>query len=105
MLQRLTPLALSILFLCSTLPAHGDVRMPAIFGSQMVLQRGMPVPVWGWAEPGEEVSVTFQEQSKTAKADSDGKWSVKLDALNVGLPATLVVKGKNQLTYEDVLVG
>jgi sialate O-acetylesterase len=79
--------------------------MPAIFSSQMVLQRGMPVPVWGWADPGEEVTVTFQSQTKTAKADSDGKWSVRLDSLNTGAPATLAVKGKNELTFDDVLIG
>ena len=53
-----------------------DVRMPAIFGSQMVLQRDMPVPVWGWADAGEEVTVTFRDQSKSAKANADGKWTV-----------------------------
>jgi len=104
MLQRLTPLVLSILLLQGA-SAFADVRMPAIFGSQMVLQRGMPVPVWGWADAGEEVTVTFQEQKKTTKADAEGKWSVKLDSLNPGLPVPLVVKGKNQLTYDDVLVG
>jgi sialate O-acetylesterase len=105
MLQRLTPLVFSVLVLCTASSALADVRMPAIFGSQMVLQRDMAVPVWGWADAGEEVTVTFQSQTKSTKADSDGKWSVKLDALTVGLPASLVVKGKNQLTFDDVLVG
>ncbi len=105
MLRRLTPLSLSLCLLCIASPALANVRMPAIFGSQMVLQRGMPVPVWGWADAGEEVTVSFQNQTKTARADADGKWSVKLDALTVGLPAVLVVKGQNQLTFDDVLVG
>ena len=104
MLQRLTPLAFSVLLLCAT-PALAEVRMPAIFGSQMVLQRDMPVPVWGWADAGEEVTVTFQGQTKSTKADAEGKWSVKLDALSVGAPANLIVKGKNQLAFDDVLVG
>jgi sialate O-acetylesterase len=105
MLQRLTPLAFSVLILWSAQAALADVRMPAIFGSHMVLQRDMPVPVWGWADAGEEVTVTFQSQKKSTKADPDGKWSVKLDPLNIGLPASLVVNGRNQLAFDDVLVG
>ncbi|HVJ68374.1 MAG TPA: sialate O-acetylesterase [Caulifigura sp.] len=106
MLRRLTPLIVGLVFASATWsPALANVKLPAIFSSQMVLQRGMPVPVWGWADPGEEVTVTFQSQKKSVKADADGKWMVKLDALTVGEPATLVVKGKNQVAFDDVLIG
>jgi sialate O-acetylesterase len=71
----------------------------------MVLQREQVVPVWGWAEPGEEVSVTFGGQTKTTKAGADGKWRVKLDKLSDGEPATLTVKGRNTIEIPDVLVG
>jgi sialate O-acetylesterase len=71
----------------------------------MVLQRDMPVPVWGWAAPGEDVKVTFRDQTQSAKAGDDGKWSVKLAPLALGEPGTLTVQGSNSITLEDVLVG
>jgi sialate O-acetylesterase len=71
----------------------------------MILQRDMPLPVWGWADPEEDVTVTLGHQSKTAAADSAGKWSVKLDALKAGGPYVLKVQGKNTVQFSDVLVG
>lgn len=84
---------------------RADVKLPALFGSHMVLQQGQKDRVWGWAEPGEEVKVSIAGQSKSAKADGDGKWSVTLDPMPVGGPHTMTVAGKNTLTLEDVLVG
>ena len=49
-------------------PVRADVKLPSVFGSNMVLQRDMPVPIWGWAEPGEEVTVRFGSTKKTVKA-------------------------------------
>lgn len=86
-------------------PARADVKLPAIFGSHMVLQQKQNDKVWGKADPGEEVSVSIGDQTKTAKADDKGKWSVTLDPLKAGGPHTLTVKGKNTITFEDVLVG
>ncbi|MVM34297.1 sialate O-acetylesterase [Spirosoma sp. HMF4905] len=86
--------------------AFGDVRVPKVFGSHMVLQRRKPVPVWGWADPGEKVTVTLNAQMKTAKADKGGKWSVTLDPMEAGGPYQLLVKGKkNAVTFDDVLAG
>jgi sialate O-acetylesterase len=85
--------------------ARADVKLPAIFGSHMVLQRDQNDRVWGWASPGEEVTVRIGDQSKSAKAGADGKWSVTLDPLPAGGPHTLIVEGKNKLTFDDVLVG
>ncbi|MEZ6056178.1 MAG: sialate O-acetylesterase [Planctomycetaceae bacterium] len=82
-----------------------DVKLPAVFGSHMVLQREMPVPVWGWAEAGEEVTVSIREQSKSTVAGDDGRWKVTLEPLTVGEAATLKVTGKNELVLEDVLIG
>jgi sialate O-acetylesterase len=86
-------------------PARADVKLPALFGDHMVLQRDQKDRVWGWAEPGEEVTVTVADQSKTAKAGSDGAWAVTLDPMPAGGPHALTVKGKNSLTFNDVLVG
>ena len=85
--------------------ARADVKLPAIFGDHMVLQRDVPLPVWGWADPDEKVTVTLDDQSKEATADSAGKWSLKLDALKAGGPYVLKVQGKNAVERSDVLVG
>jgi len=81
------------------------VTLPRVLSSHMVLQREMAVPIWGSADPGETVTVTFRDQKKVATADAKGQWSVKLDALKVGPAATLTVAGSNTIALTDVLVG
>jgi sialate O-acetylesterase len=85
--------------------ARADVKLPAIFSDHAVLQRDMPLPIWGWAEPGEEVTVTIAGQTKKATADEKGKWRVTLEPLSVGEPLVLVAEGKNRLERKDILVG
>ena len=67
--------------------ATADVKLPPVLGSSMVLQRDLPVPVWGWADAGEKVSVSFAGQTKTANAGDDGKWMVKLEPLKASSKA------------------
>lgn len=86
-------------------PARADVKVPALFTPHMVLQRDQKDKVWGTAAPGEEVTVKLADQTKTAKADDAGKWSVLLDPLPAGGPHTLTIAGKNTITIDDVLVG
>jgi len=85
--------------------ARAEVKTPAIFGDHMVLQRDQANPVWGWADPGEEVTVKIGDQTKTTKAGDDGAWRVALDPLPAGGPLELTVEGKNKLSFGDVLVG
>ena len=86
--------------------AVADVRLPNVFGSHMVLQRRKPVPVWGWADAGEKVTVTLNNLTKATKTGKDGKWRLTLDAMEAGGPYQLVVKGKkNAITFDDVLTG
>ncbi len=97
---------LSLLGLLLSRPAvRAEVKLPALFSNHMVLQQQTPLPIWGWADPGEKVTVTLAGQSKSTTADKEGKWSVKLDKLQPGQPLTLTVAGKNKLTVTDVLVG
>jgi sialate O-acetylesterase len=85
--------------------ARADVRLPGIFSDHMVLQSNAAAPVWGWADPGEEVTVAIGGQSQKTKAGADGKWRVKLEPLKTGESLTLTVQGKNTLTVNDVLAG
>ena len=75
-------LSCSLLAAIAMFPAaRADVKLPAVISDHMVLQSGVEAPVWGWADPGEEIAVSFAGQTKTTKADAGGKWSVKLDKL------------------------
>ena len=82
-----------------------EVKTPAVFGSGMVLQRNMDVPVWGWADVGERITVSFRDQTVSATANDQGEWQVKLKPMQVGKAATLAVTGSNNIEFEDVLVG
>ena len=67
----------TVLFAAALLAAsssHAEVKLPSIFNNHMVLQQGMPVPVWGWAEANEKVTVRFGDQSLSTQADAAGKW-------------------------------
>jgi len=104
---RFLPILLAVLAGCSSLFA-ASFRLAAPISDHMILQREKPVAVWGWADAGESVTVAFAGQSKTATADTDGKWMLKLDALKASAePRTLVVSGKDghKVEVKDVLVG
>lgn len=95
---------LSVLTLFPSI-ARADVRLPALFSDHLVLQRGKPVPVWGWADAGEAVNVAIAGQKAETMAGSDGKWRVTLQPLDTAEGLELRVTGKNALTISDVLVG
>lgn len=81
----------------------GEVRTPAIIGNNMVLQQKQENKIWGWADPGEYISVSLSSQNLKTTADSTGKWMVKLAPMNASFePMTLKI---NQLSYENILIG
>lgn len=83
-----------------------ELLMPVVFSDHMVLQRDMPVPVWGRAVPGADISVKFAGQAKQVRTDVDGRWAVKLDPLRAGGPFKLEVgDGSKTVHFTDVLVG
>ena len=103
---RLSVLSLAVAFSVMAAMAHAEVTLPNVIGESMVLQQGMPAPIWGWAEAGEEVIVSFAGQTKTTEAGDDGRWQVKLDALKANAKGqTLTVKGSNTIELKDVLIG
>jgi len=106
--KRPTAAAIVIILLASawsSRPAAADVKLPAIFSDNMVLQRDITVPIWGWGEPGEKVTVTLAGTKATAVADADGKWLVKLPAMKAGGPVEMTVSGNSTVTVKNVLIG
>ena len=89
----------------SVAPAFADVRLPALLGSHMVLQREQPARVWGWAAPGESVSVSVGRSSGRATAGPDGRWQVDLPAQPAGGPFRMAVAGRNTIELADVWIG
>ncbi len=85
--------------------AQADVKLPKVIASHMVLQQKIPLPIWGTADPGEDVTVSLGDNTASTKAGSDGKWSVKLKEISAGGPHELIVKGKNEVKLTDVLIG
>jgi sialate O-acetylesterase len=92
--------------LLSGVPARAEVKLPAIFGDNMVLQQGIKVPVWGWAKPGDTVKVSIAEQKAQATAGKDGRWRLTLEPLKPGpvLEMTVASGGKS-VTLRNILVG
>ncbi len=98
-------LLVAVMLLATAGGATADIQLPNIFSNSMVLQRDQKNRVWGHADAGEKVTVTIGNQSHRAVTDNDGNWHVMLAPLSVGEPLTLTVKGKNEISFEDVLVG
>jgi sialate O-acetylesterase len=98
----------TVLLLAATMISSmgfADVRLPNIFGDNMILQRDKPIPVWGWADKNEKITIQFNQQTQTVKADKNGQWKVLLHPEKAGGPYNLSVKGKNALTLHDILMG
>ena len=84
---------------------NANVTLPKIFTDNMVLQRDVKVPVWGWAAKGEKVNITFAGKKYSSVPDATGKWVIYLAPLAVGGPYEMVIKGKNELTLKNILMG
>jgi len=84
-----------------------DVGLPAVIGDNMVLQQGKKIPIWGWAEPGEQiiVSVNWHSMRWGVTADKDGKWMFKMNSPAAGGPYEMTISGKNTLTIKNILAG
>ncbi len=93
--------------------AYSGVTLPRVIGSNMVLQRNRQAPIWGWASPSEEITITLSAETEdvepvattTAVADADGNWQTKLPAMAAGGPYTLQIKGSNTIELTNVLFG
>ena len=97
-----------LLILATTSAAFANVRLPALMSDNMVLQQEAKVPIWGWAEPGEQVTVKggWKWFSRSTKADKDGKWMVEIDTPKAGGPYEITVNGKNEaITIKNILIG
>ena len=98
-------LCLTLCLLTATLTAQAEVSLPKLFSSHMVLQRDMPIHLWGNATPGESITATFHDLTNTTTTGATGRWSIYLPAQPAGGPYTLTIQGTNTITYNDILLG
>ncbi len=98
-------LAIPLSFLLTTAALRAEVTLPYILSDNMVLQRDVPVTLWGWAKAGEKVTVMLQGQQVSTKTAKDGTWKVTLKPLAAGGPFELTIKGKNTLVLKNILAG
>jgi len=106
--MRIRGIALGTLALAVMLcgPAAGDVTLPAVISDGMILQQAAKAPIWGKAQPGEQVTVALGDQKAVAAADKDGKWMVGIDVPKAdGKPLEMTITGKNTVKLKDVLAG
>ncbi len=94
-----------IVALLLTLHANAEVSLPKLFSSHMVLQRDMPIHVWGSAAAGEKITVELHGLAASTSTDDVGRWSVYLPSQSAGGPFTLAVRGSNTVQFDDILIG
>jgi sialate O-acetylesterase len=97
---------LLLISLIASVTARADVSLPDVIASSMVLQQKQAIPIWGAAEPGESVTVTFGKVKKTVVADASGRWRVDLGKFRANSsPQSMTIAGKNTIVLNDILVG
>lgn len=102
---KMKPILIVLVLVFMSSLSQAKVILPSIFADNMVLQRNVLIPVWGWASANEKVEVSFNMQLKTTTANKDGKWMLKLEPETEGGPYELTIKGENTIRIKNVLVG
>jgi sialate O-acetylesterase len=92
-----------VLLICQT--AFCNVRLPRLVSDNMVLQRDTDVKIWGWADKGENITVTFNGKTYTTTADKDGKWMLSLSPSKAGGPYNMEIKAENEIILKNILIG
>jgi len=95
----------ALLVLAAAVTAGAEVQLPRVIGNNMVLQRNQPVPIWGWDQPGQEVTVSLGEHSASVKAGENGRWLVRLPAREAGGPFDVLISGSSTVELRNVMFG
>jgi sialate O-acetylesterase len=100
-------LCLAAIFLLA-IALSAEIQLPSVIGSHMVFQQDKPIKIWGWAEPGENISLVFADQRDQATADGDGLWEIQLKPMKSGHgPYEMTITGTQSpsLHLDDILLG
>jgi sialate O-acetylesterase len=101
------PYTILLIFLLHAFPlfSEGQVRLPRLVSDSMILQRDMPVKVWGWASPGEHIEIHFNNQVYKTISDAAGNWKVIINPTGAGGPYEMVINGRNEVRLKEILMG
>lgn len=102
-IMKISTIVFFLMFFC--LSVQAKVTLPKIFSDNMVLQRETEIPIWGWANAGEKITVNFNKQTVSAITDANGKWSLKFKSEKAATNLTLTIKGENTIEIKNVAVG
>ena len=104
--MNVTKLFIGLVLILTTSSAQSQLRLPNYYGDHMVLQRGEKIKLWGWAKPGQEVTLTLDQRSYRANVGTDSTWSVALPEFKAGGPWVISVNaGEEQVNFKDVYFG
>jgi sialate O-acetylesterase len=103
----LTGIIASFLLFCNYVSADDSAfQLGSPFTENMVLQRDMPIKVWGWGQPGKEINIHIADKQTKGVVGKEGRWSVELPKLMAGGPHTFIAgSGDEKITFKNVLVG
>ena len=98
---------LPLILFCFSSPSAAAVQLPAIIGNNMVLQQRAAIALWGWADPGEKITVRGSWQAKTATTvtGANGRWQVNLHTAKAGGPYTVTISGNNTIELKNIMLG
>ncbi|RKS19155.1 sialate O-acetylesterase [Flavobacterium endophyticum] len=96
---------LSLLFIAISTTLSAKATLPKFFSDHMVLQRDAPITIYGWADPGKTVKVSFKNQNLESKTNANGEWSLTFSSQAAGGPFEMVISEDNKITFKDVYIG
>lgn len=94
-----------VLFLSTASCTRAEIKLPQLISNRMVLQRDKEVNIWGWADVGERIQLSFSGVKKSTTTGKDGKWTIVLPAMRAGGPFVMTLVGSNTITLTDILIG
>ena len=99
-------LLISLIIILSATAVNAQVKLPKLISDGLVLQRDSKVPIWGWANPNEHITVTFNEKKYKSKTSLEGIWKVNLPKMKAGGPYKMTISGtSNTIQLNDILIG
>jgi sialate O-acetylesterase len=86
--------------------ASAQLKLARLFSDHMVLQRQKTIPIWGWANANQKITITINNYNQTTQADQQGKWIANMPAMEAGGPFEMTVKdGSTTIIIKDILIG
>jgi sialate O-acetylesterase len=103
--MKIKSLLIAAILVLAAYASHSEVRLPKLISNGMVLQRDTKIKIWGWASPGEKLTVKFNSKTFKTITTADGKWTVILPPIKAGGPFTMKIDGTNHILLSDILIG